>query len=127
MNDATNRLGTIGQLALTVSDQERSIAFYKDALGLKFLFQAPKLAFFDCDGIRLMLSSIEKGPSAPSSNAVYFKVADIRAAHADLVRRGVKFEGEPHFVAPLGTHDLWMAFLRDPDGNLLALMSEVQR
>jgi catechol 2,3-dioxygenase-like lactoylglutathione lyase family enzyme len=118
-------LGTIGQIALTVSDIGRAVGFYRDSLGMKFLFQVPNLAFFDCDGIRLMLSLPEQSGEG-SNSVIYYKVADIQQVFRTLSSRGVPFEGEPHLIAKMPDHDLWMAFFRDPDRNLLALMSEVR-
>jgi methylmalonyl-CoA/ethylmalonyl-CoA epimerase len=119
-------LSSIGQIAITITDLERAVAFYRDTLGLKLLFQVPGLAFFDCAGIRLMLSPAEKSGEQYSS-ILYFKVADILAAAKTLESRGAPFDRPPHLVAPMPDHDLWMAFFRDPDRNLLALMSEVPR
>ena len=119
-------LARIGQIAITIKDVERSVAFYRDSLGMKLLFQAPpNLAFFDCDGVRLMLSPSE-GTSETFSSVVYFKVDDIAKTHQDLSSKGVPFDREPHMIAKMPDHDLWMAFFRDPDRNLLALMSEVR-
>lgn len=118
----------IGQIAMTVHDLDKAIAFYRDTLGFRFLFQAPpKMAFFDCGGVRLMLAVPEKPEFDHPGSILYFKVEDIRAMHRTLEDRGVRFEGEPHLVAKLETHDLWLAFFRDGDTNLLALMSEVTR
>ena len=117
-------LSQIGQIAVVVKDLERATGFYRDTLGMKFLFQAPNLAFFDCGGIRLMLSPPE-GATETYSSVLYYKVADIQGTHDELARRGVRFEGKPHLIAKLPDHDLWMAFFRDSEGNLLALMSEV--
>jgi methylmalonyl-CoA/ethylmalonyl-CoA epimerase len=119
-------LSTIGQIAITVTDVDRAIAFYRDVLGLKFLFQFPNLGFFACDGVRLMISGAEK-PGESNGSAIYFKVPDIRQAFESLSQRGAPFEREPHLVARMPDHELWMAFFRDPDRNLLALMSEVPR
>ncbi len=118
-------LSQIGQIAITVQDLDRAVGFYRDTLGLKLLFQVPKMAFFDCGGIRVMLSVSEK-PSESFSSIIYYRVEDIESAFDTLSAREVKFEGKPHLVAKLPDHDLWMAFFRDPDGNLLALMSEVR-
>jgi methylmalonyl-CoA/ethylmalonyl-CoA epimerase len=122
---ATSR---IGQIATVVHDLDKAVAFYRDTLGFRFLFQAgPKLAFFDCGGVRLMLSLPETPEFDHPGSILYFKVDDIRATHRTLTDRGVRFEGEPHLVAKLETHDLWLAFFRDVDDNFLALMSEVPR
>jgi predicted enzyme related to lactoylglutathione lyase len=125
----TNASGLIrvGQIAINVHDLERAVRFYRDTLGLKFLFQAPRLAFFECGGVRLMLSPPEKPEFDHAGSILYYQVADIKATHAELVGRGVKFEDAPHVVAPLGANDLWMTFCHDSEGNLLALMSEVPR
>jgi methylmalonyl-CoA/ethylmalonyl-CoA epimerase len=119
-------LSAIGQIALSIGDLERAVSFYRDALGMKLLFQVSGMAFFECGGIRLMLSGSEN-QSGTYSSIVYFKVPDIRQAFETMQARGVSFDQEPHLVAPMPDHDLWMAFFRDPDRNLLALMSEVPR
>jgi len=117
----------VGQIAVVVTDVARAVRFYRDTLGLRLLFEAPPgLAFFDCGGVRLMLSPAE-GADTSGTSVLYYDVADIRDAYDTLLARGVKFEQPPHVVAPLGANDLWMAFLRDSEGNLLALMSEVPR
>ena len=126
MDHAFSGLATIGQIAITVGDVERAVAFYRDRLGMKLLFQFPGMGFFDCAGVRLMLSRSE-APGERYSSIVYFKVADIQQAHAVLKEHGVAFEREPHLLAKMPDHDLWMAFFRDEDRNLLALMSEVKR
>ena|SRR5687767_545819 len=124
----TTRLSTIMQIALTVQDLDRAVAFYRDSLGLALLFQAPpRLAFFDCDGIRLMLAEPEPGSVAgPSGAVLYFKVDDIQATHRALIDRGVEFTGVPHLIAKMPDHDLWLAEFRDTEGNRFALMSEVR-
>jgi catechol 2,3-dioxygenase-like lactoylglutathione lyase family enzyme len=115
----------LGQVALTVTDVARSTAFYRDAVGLRFLFAAgPTLAFLDLGNVRLMLSAPE-GEFRPGSGTVlYLRVSDILATHEAMKTRGVAFVDEPHLVAPMPDHDLWMCFFRDPDGHMLALMSE---
>lgn len=117
-------LATIGQIAITVTDVGRAIVFYREVLGMKLLFQVPNMGFFDCDGIRLMISAAEK-PAEHYGSVIYFKVPDIREAFHSLAQRGASFEAEPHLVARMPDHELWMAFFRDPDRNLLALMSEI--
>lgn len=121
-------LRRVGQIAVVVEDVGRATRFYRDSLGMRLLFEAPPgLAFFDCGGVRLMLSQPEGAARAGASSIVYYDVADIHAAYDTLAARGVQFEGRPHVVAPLGANDLWMAFLRDSEGNLLAIMSEAPR
>ena len=121
-------LSRISQIAIPVKDVPRAVAFYRDVLGMTFLFDAPpQLAFFECGGIRLMLSRPEKPEFDHPASVIYYKVPDIRAAHDTLVNRGVRFEGEPHLIAKMPDHDLWMAFFWDVEGNMLALMSEVGR
>jgi methylmalonyl-CoA/ethylmalonyl-CoA epimerase len=121
----------IGQIAFTVSDLAGAVAFYRDVLGLRFLFEAPpNLAFFDCGGTRLMLTPPEReGAFAGQqfNSILYYTVADIQAAASALTGRGVQFEQPPHLVARLPAADLWIATFRDPDGHPLALMSEVPR
>lgn len=130
-SEAPDRFGVsrIGQIAMTVGDLPRAVAFYRDVLGMRFLFEAPPaMAFFDCGGVRLMLSRPEtSGPSAGEHYAsiVYYAVDDIQQAARALEARGVLFEQLPHIVARLPHADLWMAFFRDPDRHLLAIMSEV--
>jgi methylmalonyl-CoA/ethylmalonyl-CoA epimerase len=119
------KLSEIGQIAIIVHDLERAVEFYSQKLGLNHLFSVPKLAFFDCGGIRLMLGLPEKAEFDHPSSIIYFKVADIQAAYETLSARGVHFEDNPHLVAQLETHDLWMTFFRDSENNLLSLMSEV--
>jgi len=120
-------LGQIGQIAVPVSDIDRAVAYYRDTLGMRFLFQAPPgLGFFDCAGVRLMLDAPAKAQAENHSSVIYYKVPDLQTAFETLSARGVSFEAEPHLVAKLPDHELWMAFFRDPDGNLLALMSEVR-
>jgi methylmalonyl-CoA/ethylmalonyl-CoA epimerase len=115
----------LGQVALTVSDVPRSTAFYRDAVGLRFLFAAgPSLAFLDLGNARLMLSAPEGSFTPGSGTVLYLRVADIVASYAAMRGRGVQFVDEPHLVAPMPDHDLWMCFFRDPDGHTLALMCE---
>ena len=119
-------VGRIGQIALSVTDMERSIAFWRDTVGLKFLFQAPNVAFFDVDGVRLMLGAAESPAAKPAGTVLYFEVDDLDATF-ELLRdlsTAVALNDKPHFIAKLGDKDLWMAFLQDPDGHLFGLMSE---
>jgi predicted enzyme related to lactoylglutathione lyase len=121
-------LSAIEQVAVTVKDIDRAVAFYRDQLGMKHLFSAPpNLAFFDCDGIRLMLSPPPKPEFDHPSSIIYFKVDDIQQAHSTLADRGVQFEEKPSFVADMGTYDLWLASFRDSENNLLALMGHVPK
>lgn len=118
------RLSTIGQIALPVGDADRSEVFYGTALGLRKLFRAGSLVFFDCAGVRLMLQGSAKEVHVTPGVCHYFKVDDIEAAAANLAANGVNLEGEPHIIATMPDHVLWMAFFRDPDGHMLALMEE---
>ncbi len=121
------QLGAIGQIAVPVTDIDRAVEFYRDVLGLRFLFQAPPgLGFFDCAGIRLMLDSPAR-ENAGRSSTLYFKVDDVDMAFNEFSRRGMTFEAKPLLIATMPDHELWMAFFRDPDKNLLALMEERQR
>jgi len=124
--DTSFGLDEIGQIAIPVSDIERAVAFYRDTLGMRFLFQAPPgLAFFDNAGVRLMLDVPAHDQAGNNGSVIYYRVPDIQAAYETLAARGVVFEGDPHVIAEMPDHTLWMAFFRDPDSNLLALMSEV--
>jgi methylmalonyl-CoA/ethylmalonyl-CoA epimerase len=121
-----NAIQSIAQVAITIRDVTRSIEFYRDALELPLLFQAgPTMAFFQCGEVRLMLSTPETD-GATYSSILYFRVADIDAAAAGMKSRGVAFDRDPHLIAKMPDHDLWMAFFRDPDRNVMALMSEVR-
>ncbi len=118
-------LGKIAQIAVIVHDLERATAFYRDKLGIKYLFSVPpKMAFFDCDGIRLMLGTPERPDLDHPSSILYFKVEDIDAAYAALTERGVSFATKPALIAPMETYDLWLAEFRDSEENVMALMCE---
>ena len=120
-------LGPIGQIAIRVADLPRAVAFYRDVLGLRHLFDAgPRLSFFDCGGVRLMLSPAEEPEFDHAASVLYYRVGDIEAAHQALLQRGVRFRDTPHLIARLPDHELWMAFLQDSEGNTLGLMSEVR-
>jgi methylmalonyl-CoA/ethylmalonyl-CoA epimerase len=119
------QLSQIGQIALPVADLERAVAFYKDKLGMNHLFSVPNMAFFDCGGIRLMLGLPEQGEANRSGSIIYFKVADIQTAYQTLSGRGVHFEDSPHLIARMDSYDLWMAFFRDSENNLLSIMAEI--
>jgi catechol 2,3-dioxygenase-like lactoylglutathione lyase family enzyme len=129
MNTATAGVGItgLGQIAVNAHDIQRATAFYRDKLGLRFLFTAGKLAFFDCGGVRLMLDVAEKPEFDHPSSILYFRVPDINAAYRQLLANQVRFEDEPHVIARMPDHDLWMTFFRDSEDNLLALMSEVRQ
>lgn len=119
-------LNQIGQIAITVRDLPRAVNFYRDVLGMRHLFDAgPKMSFFDCGGVRLMLGVAERAEFDHPGSILYYKVADIDAVHRELDGKGVRFEDAPHLIAKLPTHELWMAFAHDTEGNLFALMSEV--
>jgi methylmalonyl-CoA/ethylmalonyl-CoA epimerase len=115
------QLKDIMQVALTVADVAQAKQFYGDVLGMKFLFEAGTMAFFRCGGVRVLIGA---GETKPSGTVVYFRVPDLQGAHASLREKGVEFTEEPHMVARMPDHDLWLAFIRDPSGNLLGLMEE---
>ena len=120
-------LDKIGQIAINVKDIGRAVQFYRDTLGMRFLFEVPNLAFFDCGGVRLMLGVAEKPEFDHPGSVLYYKVGDIKASYEALKRRGASFIDQPHLIAKLADHDLWMVFLKDSEGNTLGLMSEVAR
>jgi catechol 2,3-dioxygenase-like lactoylglutathione lyase family enzyme len=115
----------IGQIAITVSDVAKATAFYRDVIGLRHLFDAgPELAFLAAGPVRVMLST-PQGHGAPGANSVlYFKVGNVEAAHAAMLAKGARNERAPQLTARLPDHELWIGFLRDPDGNLVGLMEE---
>ena len=115
----------IMQIAINVHDVDRATTFYRDVLGLQPLFRAGQLSFFNCGGVRLMLSTPEKPEFDHPGSLLYFQVADITATFARLKSDGVKFEDTPHLIARMPTHELWMTHFHDTEGNLLSLMSEL--
>ena len=121
-------LNQIGQIFVNVKDLDRAIAFYRDILGMTFLFQAPpNMAFFDCGGIRLMLGIADRADLDHPASIIYYKVEDIERIYETFQARGVEFIVKPHLVAPMPDYDLWLADFKDSEGNFLALMSEVAR
>ena len=121
-------LSEIGQIAIVVRDVAQATAFYRDVLGLKFLFAAgPNLAFLAAGSVRIMLTKPEGGTETGKNSILYFKVADLATTHAAIVARGAVSEHGPSLIAKMPDHELWMAFVRDPDGNLVGLMSEVRK
>ena len=120
-------LSAIGQISITAHDIERATNFYRDLLKLKHLFSFPRMAFFDCGGVRLMLAVPETAALDHPSSIIYFTVADINAAYNQLQSRGVHFEAAPNLVARMETHDLWLAEFRDSEGNIMCLMCEVSK
>jgi methylmalonyl-CoA/ethylmalonyl-CoA epimerase len=120
------QLNEIGQIALTVRDLARAKDFYQNTLGMKFLFDAGSMVFFQCGTIRLMIGLSEETGSI-GGTILYFKVEDIETVHRELMGRGVEFLQAPHLIARMPSHDLWMAFLKDTEGNTVGLMSEVAR
>ena len=124
MNSELNVSG-IRQIAVTVSNVDAALGFYRDILGLSFLFSAgPDLAFLDAGGIRIMLTTPQGAGAAGANSILYFKVSDIGATHAALVARGATNERLPQLTAKIPDHELWIGFLRDPDGNLVGLLEE---
>jgi methylmalonyl-CoA/ethylmalonyl-CoA epimerase len=122
---AAVHLDRIGQIALTVTDLAEAKLFYGDTLGMKFLFDAGKMAFYQCGDIRLMIG-LSETPVTPVGTILYFKVDELDAVCAALKGQGVELIQEAHLIAKMPDHDLWMAFVKDPSGNVLGLMSEVR-
>jgi methylmalonyl-CoA/ethylmalonyl-CoA epimerase len=122
---AAVHLDTIGQITITVDDLARAKDFYQNTLGMKFLFDAGKLAFFQCGDIRLMLDQLENA-SPRGGTILYFKVDDIHATHAALKARGAEMIDDPHLIARMPDHDLWMTFLKDSETNTIGIMCEVR-
>jgi methylmalonyl-CoA/ethylmalonyl-CoA epimerase len=117
---------TVGQLLVPVDDLDRGVAFYRDVLGLPFLFAAPpQMAFFMCGAVRLLVGVLPPGQKAQRGSAIYFQVKDIQSVHSTLNAAGVRFVASPHVVNRTPKSELWLAEFTDPDGNQLALMSEV--
>ena len=120
-------LSQIGQISITVHDLERAVAFYRDTLGMKLLFEMPpKMAFFDCGGVRLYLAQPEEAEFDHPASILYYKVDDIQGAWSALRDRGADLVREPHVAAKMPDHELWLAFFKDTEGNTLALMSEAR-
>lgn len=120
-------LDHIGQIALPVSDVDRAEAFYGKVLGLRKLYRFGELAFFDCAGVRLLLEKVHGGGKVTPQGCIYFRCADIALAVKELKTRGLSFNSEPHLIAKMDDHDLYMAFFTDPDGHTLALMQEAPK
>lgn len=117
----------IGQIAITVAHVATATVFYRDVLGLRFLFSAgPNLAFLDAGGVRLMLTTPQGHGEVGKNSVLYFRASDLPVTYAAVVARGARPERAPALTARMPDHELWMAFVRDPDGNLVGLMSEVR-
>ncbi|WP_163102591.1 VOC family protein [Peribacillus alkalitolerans] len=121
-----NTIQKIGQIGVPVKNLENAISFYKDDLGLPLLFNTDRMAFFDCNGIRLMLSLPEKEEFARASSVLYFQVENIKEKYKELLAKEVSFIDEPHIVTKMGQTEVWMTFFKDSEENTHALMSEVQ-
>lgn len=121
----TTKVSSIKQIAITVSDVDKALEFYRDILGLEFLFSAgPNLAFLNADGVRIMLSTPQGAGAVGANSILYFNVNDIESSYEAFVEQGAKAEREPQLAANMTDHDLWTGFLRDPDDNLVGLMEE---
>ena len=119
---------TVAQFLIPVDDLDRGVSFYRDTLGLPFLFAAPpQMTFFQCGDVRLLVGVMPRGQTAQRGSAIYFQVPDIHAVFKTLTERGVSFEGEPHIVYTTPESDLWLAEFKDPDGNQLALMGSTPK
>ena len=116
----------IGQIAIAITNLNQAVDFYQNKLGLTLLFDVPpNLAFFQCGDIRLMLTTLQGDPNDHHTSVIYYKVADIKSFCDDLKTANVSLVREPQLAATMPDHELWMAFIRDPDNNLIGIMSEV--
>ena len=122
----TTMIKNVGQIGIPVKDINRALDFYKDKLGLSLLFNTDSMAFFECDGLRLMLALPEKKEFAYSSSVIYFQVNNIKDTYERLKGNGVTFINEPHVVTKMGQTETWMVFFKDTEDNTHAFMSEVQ-
>lgn len=122
----TNSIQKIGQIGVPIKNVENAIAFYKEALGLPLLFSTDSMAFFECNGQRLLLALPEKEEFANSSSVIYFQVENIKDTYEELIKKGVSFIDQPHVVAKMDQIETWMTFFKDTEGNTHALMSEIQ-
>jgi methylmalonyl-CoA/ethylmalonyl-CoA epimerase len=120
-------LSQIGQIALPVSDVDRSEEFYATVVGLRKLYRYGNLSFFDCAGVRLLLEKVHDGSTPRHGGCIYFRCADIALAVTELKRRGVTLTHQPHLIAKMDDHDLWIAFFDDLDGHTLAVMQEAPK
>ncbi|MCB9152355.1 MAG: VOC family protein [Caldilineaceae bacterium] len=120
-------ISKIGQIAINVQDVDRAVAFYRDILELPFLFRFGGLAFLQCGQVRLLLEQPPNGQEELRNSILYYQVADIQQAYVTLQERGVDFIDEPHMIAKMPDHDLWMVFFHDSEGNTVALMCEVRQ
>jgi methylmalonyl-CoA/ethylmalonyl-CoA epimerase len=121
-----NQIQKVGQIGIPVKNIERAIEFYQDKLGLTLLFHTNSLAFFECNGLRLMLSLPEQEEFANASSVIYFQVNNLNGYYKDLLQKEVTFLDEPHVVGKMGNVEIWMAFFKDTEGNTHAIMSEVE-
>lgn len=127
-NSSSLSLGEIGQIAIHVDDLDRATGFYRDQLGMRHLFSAPgQFSFFQCGSVRLLLGRPEKSEERSKNTLIYFKVPDIQSASTTMTERGVKFLQQPHVVAKMPDHTLWLASFQDSEENTLLLMSEVPK
>lgn len=127
MDDSAFGLGRIGQIFMPAADLRRAVAFYRDVLGVPFLFEVPRMAFFELAGLWLMLGEPEESGDPRTGSILYFDVPDLGHAHDVLEARGVVFDAAPALVADMEDHELWMAFFKDSEGSQLALMSRVPK
>lgn len=128
MNDRATKVGItdVGQIAINAKDLQRAVGFYRDVLGLPFLFEIPNAAFFQAGPVRLMVGTAETAEFDHPASILYYRVPDIHASFAALTAAGVQIVHEPRMIAKMPDHDLWIGFFRDSEDNVAALMSEVR-
>jgi len=122
---AAQLLQQVSQIGIPVKELDRAITFYSDILGLPLLFQTDRMAFYDLNGLRIMLSLPEKEEFAHTSSVLFYQVEDIQDGYKELSAKGLVFAREPHLVTRMGDTETWMAFFTDSEGNTMALVSEV--
>lgn len=121
----SDKISAIGQIAITVSDVPKALSFYRDILGLTFLFSPnPELAFLKAGEVRIMLSTPQGAGKVGANSILYFKTSDIESTHAEIIAKGATNERSPQLAAKMPDHELWLSFIRDPDGNLVGIMEE---
>lgn len=124
-NLVENKITELGQLAITVENVKRSLEFYRDILGLDFIFSpSENLAFLRCGATRIMLATPQGAGEIGKNSIPYFKLSNIEEFYKTAVANGARQEREPQLAVQMPDHELWIGFLKDPDENLIGIMEE---